>query len=64
MYPHQMRVCGLTGEATPKQIEYAKEINRVFGEALPERNTKQAYSDYINKYAKKYKAVMQGRSSF
>ena len=61
MYPHPMRVCGLTGDATPKQIEYAEQIGKLLGVVIPEERTKQKYSDFINKYAERYKAA-QGRS--
>ena len=57
MYPTLQRVTGLRGEATPKQIEYATAMHDLLGAELPTEKTKQAYSDYINKYAKKYKEV-------
>ena len=59
MYPTLSRVTGLTGEATPKQIEYAEEMYRLLGNELPEERTKQAYSDYINANVKKYKEAMK-----
>ena len=52
MYPHPMRVCGLTGEATPKQIEYAEQIEKLLNVVIPEERTKQKYSDFINKRRK------------
>lgn len=57
MYPHPKRVCNLTGQASPKQIEYAMDIHKILGIDLPREQTKQAYSDFINRYQKKYKIV-------
>ena len=59
MYPHPKRVCNLTGQASPKQIEYATDIHKVLGIELPREQTKQAYSDYINRHIKRYKAVKE-----
>lgn len=52
---HPMRVCNLTGDPTQKQIEYANNICTLLGLSLPAEKTKQAYSDFINKYVHKYK---------
>ena len=52
-----MRVCNLKGKASPMQIKYASEIHTVLGIELPQEQTKQAYSDFINRYQKKYKIV-------
>lgn len=61
MYPTLTRKTGLRGEATPKQIEYAGQIHDLIGVELPDSKTKQAYSDYINRYLNKYKkAVKEG----
>ena len=50
-----MRVPNLKGEATPAQIEYVKNIHNVLGFEIPAERTKQAYSDYINRYSNRYK---------
>lgn len=55
MYPHPKRVTGMTGDPTPAQIRLAEQINRATGIDLPGERSKQAYSDYINKYVKKIK---------
>ena len=55
MYPYPKRVCGLRGEASPAQIKYVEAIHLLLGVEKPEEKTKQAYSDFINKYAKRYK---------
>lgn len=52
---HPMRVCNLTGDPTQAQIEYANNICTLLGLSLPTEKTKQAYSDFINKYVHKYK---------
>lgn len=52
---HPMRVCNLTGDPSPKQIEYANNICTLLGLTLPAEKTKQAYSDFINKNVRKYK---------
>ena len=57
MYPHPKRVCNLRGQASPKQVEYAADIHRTLGVELPAEQTKQAYSDFINRYQKTYKIV-------
>lgn len=57
MYPHPMRVCNLQGKASPMQIKYATDIHNVLGIDLPQEQTKQAYSDFINRYQKKYRIV-------
>lgn len=57
MYPYPKRVCGLSGEASPAQIRYVEQIHLLLGVEKPEEKTKQAYSDYINKYAKRYKEM-------
>ena len=57
MYPHPMRVCNLKGKASPMQIKYVNDICNVLGIDLPQEQTKQAYSDFINRYQKKYKIV-------
>lgn len=59
MYPHPKRVCNLTGQASPKQIEYAENIHKTLGIDLPREQTKQAYSDYINANVKKYKSFVK-----
>ena len=60
MYPHPKRVCNLKGQASPKQVEYAADIHRTLGVELPAEKTKQAYSDYINRYMKRYREVVNG----
>ena len=55
MYHTIRRVCGLQGEATAAQIEYADTISKFLQIDLPEEKTKQAYSDFISQYAVKYK---------
>ena len=60
MYPHPKRVCNLTGQASPKQIEYAENIHKMLGIDLPREQTKQAYSDFINANIKKYKVAVTG----
>lgn len=57
MYPYPKRVCGLRGEASPAQIKYVEEIHLLLGVEKPEKETKQSYSDFINRYQKKYKIV-------
>lgn len=57
MYPYPKRVCGLRGEASPAQIKYVEQIHLLLGVEKPEEKTKQAYSDFINRYQKKYKIV-------
>ena len=57
MYPYPKRVCNLKGQASPKQIEYAMDIHKILGIDLPREQTKQAYSDFINRYQKTYKIV-------
>lgn len=59
MYPNPKRIHGLMGEATPKQIEYAKQISSALCVNVPEVKSKQEYSDFICKYAKKYKEAMK-----
>lgn len=59
MYPHPKRVCNLTGKASTMQIKYATDIHNVLGIELPREQSKQAYSDYINRYIKRYKAVKE-----
>ena len=59
MYPHPKRVCNLTGQASPKQIEYAMDIGRMLKIELPQEQTKQAYSDFINANVKKYKSFVK-----
>lgn len=59
MYPNPVRVSGMTGEATKGQIEYAERIYLLLGAEKPRERTKQAYSDYINRYAKRYKQALQ-----
>ena len=58
MYPHPKRVCNLTGQASTKQIEYAMDIGRMLKIELPQEQTKQAYSDFINANVKKYKTAV------
>ena len=55
MYPNPMRVTGMKGEATPAQVRLAEQIKNATGIELPGERSKQAYSDYINKYVKKIK---------
>ena len=57
MYPHPKRVCNLRGQASQKQVEYAMDIHKILGIDLPREQTKQAYSDFINRYQKTYKIV-------
>lgn len=59
MYPNPKRIFGLMGEATPKQIEYAKQISSALCVNVPKVKSKQEYSDFICKYAKKYKEAMK-----
>ena len=49
----------MTGEATQKQIEYAAEIHALIGAELPPEKTKQAYSEYIDRYASEYKRLVR-----
>lgn len=57
MYPHPKRVCNLTGKASTMQIKYATDIHNVLGIDLPQEQTKQAYSDFINRFCTKYRIV-------
>lgn len=57
MYPNPMRVTGMKGNPTPAQIRLAEQISKVLGIDLPGEKSKQAYSDFINRYQKKYKIV-------
>lgn len=59
MYPNPKRIFGLMGEATPKQIEYAKQISSALRVNVPKVKSKQEYSDFICKYARKYKEAMK-----
>lgn len=59
MYPNPKRIHGLMGEATPKQIEYAKQISSALSVSVPKVKSKQEYSDFICKYAKKYKEAVK-----
>lgn len=59
MYPKQVRRTGMRGEPTPAQVAYAIDISRMLDVDMPEEKTKQAYSDYINRYANKYKSAVQ-----
>lgn len=54
---HPMRVCNLTGSPTPAQIKYAADIGKVLGIDVPKEQTKQAYSDFINRFYEKYRIV-------
>lgn len=60
MYPEIRRVCGLKGDATPAQIEFAKKIAEAFAVKLPTDKSKQAYGDFIAKYSAKYKKRKAG----
>lgn len=60
MYPHPKRVCNLMGQASPKQLEYAANIHKVLGVDLPQEQTKQAYSDFINRYIRRYREAVNG----
>lgn len=55
MYPEIRRVCGLKGNATPAQIEFAKKISKAFAVEMPTDKSKQAYGDFIAKNSAKYK---------
>ena len=55
------RVCGMTGEATPAQINYASKIHEVTGKELPKDQTKQEYGDYISRYVNLYMNILADR---
>ena len=63
MYPKQVRRTGMRGEATYGQIRLAKDISEYLEIDLPQEKTKQAYSDFINRYSKRYKAVVEIKES-
>ena len=46
-------------DATAKQINFAKDVAEWFGVDLPEERTKEAYSEFLNKYADDYKRSMR-----
>ena len=60
MYPNPKRIHGLMGQATPKQIEYAKQISSALCVNVPKVKSKQEYSDFICKYARRYKEIVHG----
>lgn len=51
-------------EATYKQINFAKDIAEWFGVELPKEKTKEAYSQFLNKYADAYKKSMADESAY
>lgn len=50
--------------ATHKQINYAKAIAEWYGVELPKDNTKQAYSEFLSKYAPRYKKDMADEMAY
>lgn len=52
---HPTRLTNLTGDATPKQIEYVEAISTLLGLEIPAEKSKQEYSNFINKNVRKYK---------
>lgn len=53
------RGLNLKGEATQAQIKRAEDIHALIGAELPAEKTKQAYSDYIDRYASEYKRLVR-----
>ena len=55
-----IRLYGLTGDPTQKQVERAAEISKLLGLSLPAEKSKQAYSDFINRHIRRYKEKLRG----
>lgn len=58
MYTRTLRINGLQGEATQKQVEYAEAIAELLGVGMPVGKTKQNMSDFIARYAVRYKETL------
>lgn len=59
MYPKQVRRTGMKGEATYGQVRLANLISEILQIDLPNEKTKQAYSDFINRYSRRYKTLVE-----
>ena len=59
MYNNVIRVVGVQGEATKKQLEYAKQISETLNVEMPEKTDKQTLCDFIGRYARRYKRATE-----